>query len=61
MYIPGYNALITDTIKENSIGLDTMTYNEENPEANSYRTTFYELYFLCKGKGNTKGLEVGSL
>lgn len=61
VYIPGYNALITDTIKENSIGLDTMTYNEENPEANSYRTTFYELYFLCKGKGNTKGLEVGSL
>ena len=61
VYIPGYNALITDTIKENSIGLDTMTYNEENPETNSYRTTFYELYFLCKGKGNTKGLEVGSL
>ena len=59
VYIPGYNALITDTIKENSIGLDTMVYNNDDPEANSYRTTFYELYFLCKGKGSS--LEVGSL
>lgn len=50
VYIPGYNALITDTIPENSIGLDTMEYNYENPDANSYRTTFFELYFLCKGR-----------
>lgn len=50
VYLPGYNALITDTIKENHIGLDTMIYNNDNPELNSYRTVFYELHFLCKGR-----------
>ena len=60
-YLPGYNALITDTIPENGIGLDTMTYNYENPELNSFRTAYFELYFLCKGRDNQDGLEVGSL
>lgn len=61
VYIPGYNALVTETIAENSIGLDTMVYNEENPSANSYRTVFFELYFLCKGKGKVDDENVGSL
>ena len=59
-YIPGYNALITDTIEENKIGLDTMTYNYENPELNSFRTAYFELYFLCKGRDNQDGLTVGT-
>ena len=50
VYLPGYNALITETIKENHIGLDTMIYNNDHPELNSYRTVFYELHFLCMGK-----------
>lgn len=50
VYLPGYNALINDTIEENRIGLDTMIYNNDNPELNSYRTVFYELHFLCKGR-----------
>ncbi|MEG1164047.1 MAG: C69 family dipeptidase [Anaerovoracaceae bacterium] len=53
VYIPGYNALVTDTIAENSIGLETMVYNSLDPSKNSYRTTFYELYFLCKGRDST--------
>lgn len=61
VYIPGYNALVTETIAENGIGLDTMVYNNENPSANSYRTVFYELYFLCKGRDRVDEQEVGSL
>lgn len=60
VYIPGYNALITETIAENNIGLDTMIYNNDDSSANSYRTTFYELYFLCKGK-NSVDLVEGTL
>ena len=60
-YLPGYNALITETIPENGIGLDTMTFNTENPELNSYRTWYFELYFLCKGRDNKDELQVGGL
>ncbi|MBQ6315248.1 MAG: C69 family dipeptidase [Mogibacterium sp.] len=60
VYLPGYNALITDTIEENKIGTDTMTYNYDNPELNNYRTAYFELYFLCKGRDNQDGLTVGS-
>ena len=60
-YLPGYNALVTDTINENKIGLDTMKYNYEDPTLNNFRTALFELYFLCKGRDNQDGLEVGSL
>ena len=59
-YLPGYNALITDTIQQNKIGLDTMTYNYEDPSKNNYRTAYFELYFLCKGRDNNDGLTVGT-
>lgn len=59
-YLPGYNALITDTIQENKIGLDTMDYNYEDPTKNNFRCALFELYFLCKGRDAQDGLEVGS-
>ena len=59
-YLPGYNALITDTIEENKIGLDTMEYNYEDPTKNNFRCAYFELYFLCKGRDAQDGLEVGS-